>query len=94
MDNKVSKNMEQLSSGMRINSGAFDAPGHAVSDKMPTQIRVLNQAMRNTQNATPFIQTTEGYFQEVTNSLQRVRELSIQGANGMYTDAQPVQVGS
>ena len=86
MDNKVSKNMEQLSSGMRINSGADDASGLAVSEKMRTQIRGLNQAMRNTQDATSFIQTTEGYLQEVTNSLQRVRELSIQGANGIYTD--------
>ena len=86
IDNKVSKNMEQLSSGMRINSGADDASGLAVSEKMRTQIRGLDQAMRNTQDATSFIQTAEGYLQEVTSSLQRVRELSIQGANGIYTD--------
>ncbi len=86
IDNKVSKDMKQLSSGMRINSGADDASGLAVSEKMRTQIRGLNQAMRNTQDATSFIQTTEGYLQEVTNSLQRVRELSVQGANGIYTD--------
>lgn len=86
MDGKVSKDMNKLSSGMRINSGADDASGLAVSEKMRTQIRGLNQAMRNTQDATSFIQTTEGYLQEVTNSLQRVRELTIQGANGIYTD--------
>lgn len=86
MDGKVTRDMKQLSSGMRINSGADDASGLAVSEKMRTQIRGLNQAMRNTQDATSFIQTTEGYLQEVTNSLQRVRELSVQGANGIYTD--------
>ncbi|MGL4563519.1 MAG: flagellin [Brevinema sp.] len=85
-DRKVSKNMEQLSSGLRINNGADDASGLAVSEKMRTQIRGLNQAMRNTQDATSFLQTTEGYLQEVTNSLQRIRELSVQGANGIYTD--------
>ncbi len=86
IDSKVSKDMARLSSGMRINSGADDASGLAVSEKMRTQIRGLNQAMRNTQDATSFIQTAEGYLQEVTSSLQRVRELSIQGANGIYTD--------
>lgn len=86
MDGKVSRDMKQLSSGMRINSGADDASGLAVSEKMRTQIRGLNQAMRNTQDATSFIQTTEGYLQEVTNSLQRVRELAVQGSNGIYTD--------
>ncbi|MGL4562154.1 MAG: flagellin [Brevinema sp.] len=85
-DRKVSKNMEQLSSGLRINNGADDASGLAVSEKMRTQIRGLNQAMRNTQDATSFLQTTEGYLQEVTTSLQRIRELSVQGANGIYTD--------
>ncbi|MGL4388539.1 MAG: flagellin, partial [Brevinema sp.] len=85
-DKKVTKNMEQLSSGLRINSGGDDASGLAVSEKMRTQIRGLDQAMRNTQDATSFIQTTEGYLQEVTTSLQRIRELTIQGANGIYTD--------
>lgn len=86
IDGKVTKDMERLSSGVRINSGADDASGLAVSEKMRTQIRGLNQAMRNTQDATSFIQTTEGYLQEVTNSLQRIRELTVQGANGIYTD--------
>ncbi|SFB75081.1 flagellin [Brevinema andersonii] len=86
VDGKLSKDMEQLSSGLRINKAGDDASGLAVSEKMRTQIRGLNQAMRNIQDATSFIQTTEGYLQEITNSLQRVRELSVQGANGIYTD--------
>jgi len=86
IDRRVSKDMEQLSSGIRINSGSDDASGLAVSEKMRTQIRGINQAMRNTQDANSFIQTTEGYLQEVTNALQRIRELSVQGANGIYTD--------
>lgn len=86
VDGKLSKDMERLSSGLRINKAGDDASGLAVSEKMRTQIRGLNQAMRNIQDATSFIQTTEGYLQEITNSLQRVRELSVQGANGIYTD--------
>lgn len=86
VDGKLSKDMEQLSSGLRINKAGDDASGLAVSEKMRTQIRGLNQAMRNIQDATSFIQTTEGYLQEITNSLQRVRELAVQGANGIYTD--------
>lgn len=80
------KNMEKLSSGMRINRAGDDASGLAVSEKMRTQIRGLNQALRNTQDGVSFIQTTEGYLQEVGNALQRVRELAVQGANGIYSD--------
>lgn len=85
-DSKTSKDMQRLSSGVRINSAGDDASGLAVSEKMRTQIKGINQAMRNTQDAISFIQTTEGYLQEVTNSIQRIRELAIQGANGIYTD--------
>jgi len=80
------KNMERLSSGMRINRAGDDASGLAVSEKMRSQIRGLNQALRNTQDGVSFIQTTEGYLQEVGNALQRVRELSVQAANGIYSD--------
>lgn len=80
------KNMERLSSGMRINRAGDDASGLAVSEKMRSQIRGLNQALRNTQDGVSFIQTTEGYLQEVGSALQRVRELSIQAANGIYSD--------
>lgn len=80
------KNMEKLSSGMRINRAGDDASGLAVSEKMRSQIRGLNQALRNTQDGVSFIQTTEGYLQEVGNTLQRVRELAVQASNGIYTD--------
>ena len=80
------KNMEGLSSGMRINRAGDDASGLAVSEKMRSQIKGLNQALRNTQDGVSFIQTTEGYLQEVGNALQRVRELSVQAANGIYSD--------
>ncbi|SFB75097.1 flagellin [Brevinema andersonii] len=87
LDNAMlNKNMEKLSSGFRINRAGDDASGLAVSEKMRTQIRGLNQALRNTQDGVSFIQTTEGYLQEVTNALQRIRELAIQGANGIYSD--------
>lgn len=82
---QVDKNMEKLSSGMRINRAGDDASGLAVSEKMRAQVRGLNQALRNTQDGVSFIQTTEGYLQEVTNAMQRIRELAVQGANGIYT---------
>ncbi|MGL4367444.1 MAG: flagellin [Brevinemataceae bacterium] len=82
----VEKNMEKLSSGMRINRAGDDASGLAVSEKMRSQIRGLNQALRNTQDGISFIQTTEGYLQEIGNALQRVRELAVQGSNGIYSD--------
>ncbi len=83
---QTERNMEKLSSGMRINRAGDDASGLAVSEKMRTQIRGLNQALRNTQDGVSFIQTTEGYLQEVNTALQRVRELAVQGANGIYSD--------
>ncbi|MGL4562515.1 MAG: flagellin [Brevinema sp.] len=81
-----SKTMEKLSSGMRINRSADDASGLAVSEKMRTQIKGLNRANMNVQDGISFIQTTEGYLSETTAILQRIRELSIQSANGIYTD--------
>ena len=80
------KDAAQISSGMRINQAGDDASGLAVSEKMRTQIRGLRQAERNTQDGISFIQTTEGYLEETTNILQRIRELAIQAANGIYTD--------
>ncbi len=82
----LAKDMRELSSGMRINRAGDDASGLAVSEKMRTQIRGLRQAERNTQDGISFIQTTEGYLSETQDILQRVRELSIQAANGIYTD--------
>lgn len=80
------KTMEKLSSGMRINRAGDDASGLAVSEKMRTQIRGLNRANQNVLDGISFIQTTEGYLAETTNILQRIRELAIQSANGIYTD--------
>jgi flagellin len=82
----LTKNMEKLSSGLRINRAGDDASGLAVSEKMRGQIRGLNQASANAANGISFIQTTEGYLQETEDILQRLRELSVQSANGIYTN--------
>jgi len=82
----LDKNMEKLSSGMRINRAGDDASGLAVSEKLRAQIRGLNQASQNAQNGISFIQTTEGYLQESQDILQRLRELAVQSANGIYSD--------
>ena len=82
----VSKSMEKLSSGMRINRAGDDASGLAVSEKLRSQIRGLNQAERNILNGVSFIQTTEGYLQETQDILGRIRELAVQAANGIYTE--------
>ena len=85
-------NIAKLSSGEKINKAGDDASGLAVSEKMRAQVRGLNQANRNTQNAINFIQTTEGYLNETTDILQRIRELSVQSANGIYTDEDRMQI--
>ncbi|MDR1786667.1 MAG: flagellin [Spirochaetaceae bacterium] len=85
-------NIEKLSSGQKINKAGDDASGLAVSEKMRAQIRGLNQAERNIQNGVSFIQTTEGYLQETTDILQRIRELSVQSANGIYSDEDRLQI--
>lgn len=82
----LARDMRELSSGMRINRAGDDASGLAVSEKMRAQIRGIRQAERNTQDGISFIQTTEGYLSETQDILQRVRELSVQAANGIYTD--------
>jgi flagellin len=88
----LDKNLEKLSSGMRINRAGDDASGLAVSEKMRSQIRGLRQAERNAEDAISFIQTTEGYLAESTDVLQRIRELSIQAANGIYTAEDRMQL--
>ena len=85
-------NIEKLSSGERINRAGDDASGLAVSEKMRSQIRGLNQANRNIGNGVSFIQATEGYLQETTDILQRVRELAVQSANGIYSDEDRMQI--
>jgi flagellin len=89
---EVSRNMEKLSSGMRINRAGDDASGLAVSEKMRSQIRGLNQASKNAANGISFIQTTEGYLQETSDIVQRLRELSVQAANGIYTAEDRMQI--
>lgn len=80
------KNMEKLSSGMKINRAGDDASGLAVSEKMRAQIRGLNQASENAENGISFIQTTEGYLQETEDIIHRIRELAVQSSNGIYSD--------
>ena len=82
----LDKNMEKMSSGMRINRAGDDASGLAVSEKMRSQIRGLNQASTNAQNGISFIQTAEGYLQESEDIIQRMRELAVQSSNGIYSD--------
>jgi flagellin len=82
----ISKSLEKLSSGLRINRAGDDASGLAVSEKMRSQIRGLHQAERNIQNGVSFIQATEGYLQETQDILGRIRELAVQSANGIYTE--------
>ncbi|MBC6713830.1 flagellin [Treponema sp. Marseille-Q3903] len=91
-NDSIMKNMEKLSSGERINRAGDDASGLAVSEKMRSQIRGLNQAAKNIQNGVSFIQTTEGYLTETTDILQRVRELAVQSANGIYSDEDRMQI--
>ncbi len=82
---KNTKNIEKLSSGLRINRAGDDASGLAVSEKMRSQIRGLNKASENAQNGISFIQVAEAYLQETTDVMQRIRELSVQSANGIYS---------
>jgi flagellin len=77
----LNKAMEQLSTGKRINSASDDAAGLAISSKLTAQIRGLNQAVRNANDAISMIKTAEGATNEITNMLQRMRELAIQAAN-------------
>ena len=79
--------MEQLSTGKRINSAADDAAGLAISTRLTSQINGLNQAVRNANDGISMLKTTEGATDTVTNMLQRMRELAIQGANGTNSSA-------
>jgi flagellin len=88
----LAKDMEKLSSGQRINRAGDDASGLAVSEKMRSQIRGLNQASTNAANGISFIQTSEGYLQETQDIIQRLRELAVQSANGIYTDEDRMQI--
>jgi len=88
----VRNDSEKLSSGMRINKAGDDASGLAVSEKLRSQIRGLNQAEKNIENGISFIQTSEGYLQESQDIMQRIRELAVQSANGVYSDEDRMQI--
>src|SRR4051812_44593184 len=90
---RLSKAMERLSSGYRINRAADDAAGLAISEKMRGQIRGVGQAQRNLQDAISMVQTAEGTLSTVHSMLQRVRELAVQFKNGTLssTNAQAIQ---
>src|SRR3712207_2714334 len=83
----VSKAMERLSSGYRINRGGDDAAGLGISERMRSQIKGLAQAQRNIQDGVSLIQTAEGNLDEVHSMLQRIRELAVQYKNGSLSQA-------
>lgn len=91
-DVNLQQNIEKLSSGQRINKAGDDASGLAVSEKMRSQIRGLNQASTNASNGISFIQTSEGYLQETQDIINRIRELAVQSSNGIYTDEDRMQI--
>ncbi len=88
----VGKNIEKLSSGYRINRAGDDASGLAVSEKMRSQIRGLNQASANASNGINFIQVAEAFLQETTDIMQRIRELAVQASNGIYSAEDRLQI--
>jgi len=84
----MSKSMERLSSGLRINRAGDDAAGLAISQNMQANIRSMNQAVRNANDGISMVQTAEGALNETSNILQRMRELATQAANGVLSDSQ------
>ena len=90
--NAMTKSLEKLSSGYRVNRAADDAAGLAVSEKMRAQIRGLNMAIRNAQDGVSMIQTAEGGAQKIQDMLQRMRELAVQAANETLTDEDKAQL--
>ena len=88
----LESSMEKLSSGQRVNSAKDGAAELAISEKLRSQIRGLNQASRNVCDGVSFIQVAEGYLQETTDVLQRIRELAVQSANGVWDDSARMQI--
>jgi len=84
-DLDLTKNLEKVSSGFRINRASDDASGLAVSEKMRSQIRGLIRAEKNAEDGISLIQTAEGYLQESQDIVQRIRELAVQASNGVYS---------
>jgi flagellin len=92
--NQLQTAMERLSSGKRINTAKDDAAGLAIASKMTSQIRGMNQAVRNSNDGISFAQTAEGALGEVSNMLQRIRELAVQSANGTYSASDRTNLNS
>jgi flagellin len=86
-DSQLQTAMERLSSGKRINSAKDDAAGLAIASSMTSQIRGMTQAVRNANDGMSMAQTADGALDEVTNMLQRIRELAVQAASGTYQDS-------
>ena len=86
-NDKMQTSMERLSSGLRINSAADDAAGMAVANKMESQLRGMNAAIRNSQDGISLVQTAEAGMSEITNMIIRMRELAVQMNNGVYSNA-------
>ncbi|WP_342427309.1 flagellin [Paenibacillus sp. FSL L8-0158] len=91
--NATSKNMEKLSSGLRINRAADDAAGLSISESMRGQIRGLEQAQRNAQDGISFVQTAEGAMNEVSSMLTRMKELNVQKTSGTYSTNDKDNIG-
>ena len=92
--NGMAVSMQRLASGLRINSARDDAAGLAISDRMTSQVRGMQQAARNANDGISFAQTAEGALGETTNILQRMRELAVQSANGTNTNADRLSLHS
>ena len=89
---QMDKVQNKLASGVRINNAGDDASGLAVSEKMRSQIRGLSRANLNAQDGISFIETTDGFLSGISSMLQRLRELAVQAANGVYTNADRAQI--
>ena len=87
-NNKVSKSLEKLSSGYKINRAGDDAAGLAISERMKAQIKGLDAASNNSQDGISLVQTAEGALNEVHDMLNRMVELATKAANGVYTESQ------
>src|SRR4051794_3685686 len=92
--NSLNKSLQRLSSGLRINSAADDAAGLAISEGMKSQVRSMNQAVRNANDGVSMAQTAEGALNEVSNILSRMRELSTQAATGTVAASQRAYINS
>ena len=91
-DKQLNNNIQSLASGLRINKAGDDASGLAVSEKLRSQIRGLNQSVRNIEDAVSFIQTSESYLAGTQALLPRIRELAVQSANGIFMQEDRMQI--